>query len=194
MARSVAAIAQGYTGFDADLNLAGLLLNKVGGAAHGTWLVEALQAAGQEAQVLGWIPQVLGWNIGTFSCCIRPWTRLQETCSCCTVTLNFFLGTKGLLSTCYGASYLGRLQVAHRHWPAVIHPFLKDDDAHSQLDMAHLSTYYKVHACISCAPWLQMLSLIIIVSFCSRMLLCRCQRGTWDSPCLRNNSSSSSSC
>lgn len=60
MARSVAALVQGYSSFDQDLNLAGLLLNKVGGAAHGTWLREALAAAAvQTAAVLGCIPKVI---------------------------------------------------------------------------------------------------------------------------------------
>lgn len=59
MARSVAAMAQGYSDFDPDLKVAGLLLNKVGGSAHGSWLIDALQAAGQTAAVLGWIPKVI---------------------------------------------------------------------------------------------------------------------------------------
>jgi hypothetical protein len=72
MARSVAAMVKGYAEFDQDLNLNGLLLNKVGSAAHGTWLKEAIAAAAateqqQEeggglglsgVQVLGCIPKV----------------------------------------------------------------------------------------------------------------------------------------
>jgi len=47
-----------------DLQVCGVLLNKVGGAAHGVWLTEALNAAWQQqrlqqqVQVLGCIPKV----------------------------------------------------------------------------------------------------------------------------------------
>jgi hypothetical protein len=90
MARSVAALVKGYAEFDRDLNLKGLLLNKVGSAAHGTWLKEALAAAAATqqqqqqqqqggglglagVQVLGCIPQV---SCQHCCCC----------CSCCCCT------------------------------------------------------------------------------------------------------------
>jgi cobyrinic acid a,c-diamide synthase len=74
MARSVAALVKGYTEFDQDLTVKGLLLNKVGSSAHGMWLKEALAAAAQQqqqqqrgnapglaaVQVLGCIPKVGG--------------------------------------------------------------------------------------------------------------------------------------
>jgi len=46
MARSVAAIVQGYTRFDPDLSLAGVLCNRVGSPGHARILKEALKAAG----------------------------------------------------------------------------------------------------------------------------------------------------
>jgi cobyrinic acid a,c-diamide synthase len=48
----------------ADLQLCGVLLNKIGSAGHGVWLAEALAAAWQQqrlnkqVQVLGCIPKV----------------------------------------------------------------------------------------------------------------------------------------
>jgi cobyrinic acid a,c-diamide synthase len=46
MARSVAALVQGYTRFDPDLTFAGILCNRVGSPAHASILQEALEAAG----------------------------------------------------------------------------------------------------------------------------------------------------
>jgi cobyrinic acid a,c-diamide synthase len=46
MARSVAAMVQGYTGFDPDLSFAGVLCNRVGSKGHTRILQEALAAAG----------------------------------------------------------------------------------------------------------------------------------------------------
>jgi cobyrinic acid a,c-diamide synthase len=42
---------------------AGVIFNKVGGAAHAAWLEEALTAAGLAARVLGGVPKV-GWRGG----------------------------------------------------------------------------------------------------------------------------------
>jgi hypothetical protein len=58
-----------------ELQMAGVLLNKVGGAAHGVWLAEALSAAWQQqrlqrqVQVLGCIPKVITtqWRCGLLS-------------------------------------------------------------------------------------------------------------------------------
>ena len=38
--------------------IGGLILNKVGGQAHLTWLTEAMEAAGVKAPVLGGLPKV----------------------------------------------------------------------------------------------------------------------------------------
>jgi len=46
MARSAAAIALGFKTFDPQLNLAGVILNNVAGAAHAQWLTEAVQSVG----------------------------------------------------------------------------------------------------------------------------------------------------
>jgi cobyrinic acid a,c-diamide synthase len=45
MARSAAAVVRGFEEFDADLDLAGVLLNRVGGSAHGALLDTAVTAA-----------------------------------------------------------------------------------------------------------------------------------------------------
>jgi cobyrinic acid a,c-diamide synthase len=55
MARSAAAIALGFKTFDPDLNLAGVILNNVAGAAHAQWLTEAVQSVG--LTVLGCVPR-----------------------------------------------------------------------------------------------------------------------------------------
>jgi cobyrinic acid a,c-diamide synthase len=55
MARSAAAIVLGFKTFDPDLNLAGVILNNVAGAAHAQWLTEAVQSVG--LTVLGCVPR-----------------------------------------------------------------------------------------------------------------------------------------
>jgi cobyrinic acid a,c-diamide synthase len=55
MVRSAAAIALGFKTFDPQLNLAGVILNNVAGAAHAQWLTEAVQSVG--LTVLGCVPR-----------------------------------------------------------------------------------------------------------------------------------------
>ncbi|MBI2972252.1 MAG: cobyrinate a,c-diamide synthase [Armatimonadetes bacterium] len=52
--RSVAAIAMGFTAFDPDLTIAGVIVTRVGSGRHLTWLQEALEAAG--IPLLGMLP------------------------------------------------------------------------------------------------------------------------------------------
>ena len=59
LARSAAAMVKGYQEFDPALTMCGLVLNKVGGTAHLTWLKQALQAAGCTATVIGGVPKVI---------------------------------------------------------------------------------------------------------------------------------------
>jgi cobyrinic acid a,c-diamide synthase len=56
MARSVAALVQGYTGFDPELSFAGVLCNRVGSSGHARILKEALAAAGCPS-CLGCLPR-----------------------------------------------------------------------------------------------------------------------------------------
>lgn len=58
MARSAAAMLKGYQEFDLDLNLAGVVFNKVGSPSHSQWLSEAVKAAGVQACVVGGLPKV----------------------------------------------------------------------------------------------------------------------------------------
>ncbi len=53
MARSVAAIVHGYRTFDPDVNVAGVILNRVGSEAHANLLREALP----DIPVLGALPR-----------------------------------------------------------------------------------------------------------------------------------------
>jgi cobyrinic acid a,c-diamide synthase len=55
MARSVAAIVHGYASFDPDVNVAGVILNRVGSPWHATLLREALEPLG--IPVLGALPR-----------------------------------------------------------------------------------------------------------------------------------------
>jgi cobyrinic acid a,c-diamide synthase len=55
MARSAAALAQGFAGFDPDLNLAGVVFNRVGGPGHRAVLSEAMDLA--KIPVLGFLPK-----------------------------------------------------------------------------------------------------------------------------------------
>lgn len=57
IARSAAAVVKGYTEFDPDLRIGGLLLNKVGGAAHTKWLQDAITSSGVKACFLGGVPK-----------------------------------------------------------------------------------------------------------------------------------------
>ncbi len=55
MARSAGAVALGFRAFDSQLNLAGVILNNVAGAAHAQWVTEAVQSVGMN--VLGCVPR-----------------------------------------------------------------------------------------------------------------------------------------
>jgi cobyrinic acid a,c-diamide synthase len=60
MARSVAALALGYTAFDPELSFAGLVLNRVGSANHAALLREALETSPglpSSARILGMLPR-----------------------------------------------------------------------------------------------------------------------------------------
>lgn len=58
IARSAAALVKGYREFDPDLKVAGLVLNKVGGEAHTTWLKQAIAPGNEQVAVLGGVPKV----------------------------------------------------------------------------------------------------------------------------------------
>src|SRR5262249_62115120 len=55
IARSAGAIVLGFERFDPDLDLAGVVFNRVAGEAHWRWLREAV-AARCRAVPLGWLP------------------------------------------------------------------------------------------------------------------------------------------
>lgn len=55
MARSAGAMALGYQAFDPDLNLAGVICNRVGSEKHARWVTEAIESVG--IPVLGCIPK-----------------------------------------------------------------------------------------------------------------------------------------
>ena len=48
--------------FDQQLRIGGLLLNRVGGAAHTKWLQDAISGSGVDARFLGGIPKVSRCN------------------------------------------------------------------------------------------------------------------------------------
>ena len=53
MARSAAALVEGFRHFDADVNLAGVVFNRVGGQGHYRMLADALR----DVPILGWLPE-----------------------------------------------------------------------------------------------------------------------------------------
>ena len=60
MARSVAALALGYTSYDPELSIAGLILNRVGSANHAALLREAIETSPDlpsSARILGLLPR-----------------------------------------------------------------------------------------------------------------------------------------
>lgn len=56
MARSAGALALGYSRFDADLNVAGFILNRCGSASHFEGVKSAVEAASGRP-VVGWLPK-----------------------------------------------------------------------------------------------------------------------------------------
>lgn len=62
MARSAAALAHGYAGFDPALRLAGVLLNRVGSERHKELLLEAMEASGGPP-VAGCLPRSQGLEL-----------------------------------------------------------------------------------------------------------------------------------
>jgi cobyrinic acid a,c-diamide synthase len=61
MARSAGAMALGYRDFDPQLDVAGVICNRVGSARHAQWVTEAVEAVG--LPVLGCIPRSEGLKI-----------------------------------------------------------------------------------------------------------------------------------
>lgn len=59
MARSVAALIHGFRSFDRDLNVAGVVFNRIGGSRHLQYLQEALEEI-PEISVLGGLPRTDG--------------------------------------------------------------------------------------------------------------------------------------
>ncbi|HOV85657.1 MAG TPA: cobyrinate a,c-diamide synthase [Syntrophobacteraceae bacterium] len=57
MARSAAALVYGYSKFDPDLNLAGVVFNRVGGKGHLEYLKEAMASSLPRVTVFGGIPR-----------------------------------------------------------------------------------------------------------------------------------------
>lgn len=57
MARSAAALVQGFQNFDGDLSFAGVLFNRVGSVGHLRYLEEALESVEGSMPVLGGIPR-----------------------------------------------------------------------------------------------------------------------------------------
>ena len=55
-ARSAAALAMGYQKFDAEIEIAGIILNRVGSDGHGAGVARAIEAA-TRINVLGWLPR-----------------------------------------------------------------------------------------------------------------------------------------
>ena len=91
VARSAAAMVKGYQEFDPDLNLAGVIFNKIGSKAHTQWLTEAVQATGVKTKVFGGIPKVYqalcGYKLGGLPCTQQQpgqykWPQMSSWQSC----------------------------------------------------------------------------------------------------------------
>ncbi len=55
MARSAAAIALGFRGFDRELHIGGIILNRVGSAAHGEMIREAIETTVPDLPIMGYL-------------------------------------------------------------------------------------------------------------------------------------------
>ena len=67
LSRSAAAMVHGYKTFDPDVDVAGVIMNRVAGDAHAEWLRQAMASAPSTADVA--VPAPPGCN--------RMWWRLQ---------------------------------------------------------------------------------------------------------------------
>jgi cobyrinic acid a,c-diamide synthase len=54
--RSAGAMVLGFKEFDRKVNISGIILNNVAGAAHAKWCIDAIKAA-TELPVIGWLPK-----------------------------------------------------------------------------------------------------------------------------------------
>lgn len=61
MARSAAALALGFRDFDPELNVAGIIANRVSSETHARWVCEAIEAIG--LPVLGCVPRTASVNL-----------------------------------------------------------------------------------------------------------------------------------
>lgn len=65
IARSAAALVKGFREFDPQLQLRGVVLNRVGGEAHTAWLRDAIGPANPDITLLGGIPKVPDGDVCT---------------------------------------------------------------------------------------------------------------------------------
>ena len=98
MARSAAAMVKGYQEFDPDLNLAGVIFNKVGSSAHSQWLTEAVHSTGVTAKVFGGVPKV---HLHLVQCFESHVAHSPEHSPLCTPTMSVCCA----LATTYGTIF-----------------------------------------------------------------------------------------
>lgn len=58
LARSAAAVVKGFREFDAEVRVAGVVLNRVAGDTHTAWMKQAIGPANEHLAVLGGLPKV----------------------------------------------------------------------------------------------------------------------------------------
>lgn len=101
MARSAAAVAIGYQRFDADLRLAGFIVNRVAGEGHGRG-VSAVITRATGLPVFGWIPREEGLHLPERHLGLVPTTepgRWQEFIHAAGAMVARNLDIDGLLAT-----------------------------------------------------------------------------------------------
>lgn len=83
MARSIAALVKGYSEFDPQVRIAGVIANMCGSESHGRWLQQALEAAGAPP-LLGTItrdafPELPSRHLGLVSAAETAWNETVVT-------------------------------------------------------------------------------------------------------------------
>ncbi len=90
-ARSIAASVLGFSTFDAGVNLAGVILNRVAGEKHAKWCTQAIER-NTKVRVLGWLPKSEGVRLQERHLGLIPYTERNTGVEGVVKTLAGFVG------------------------------------------------------------------------------------------------------
>jgi cobyrinic acid a,c-diamide synthase len=90
-ARSIAASVLGFRTFDPEVNLAGVILNRVAGEKHARWCTQAIEK-NTKVRVLGWLPKSGGVGLPERHLGLIPYTEGNAEVEDTVKTLTGFVG------------------------------------------------------------------------------------------------------